>query len=349
MMHQKHLYRIGLAGSTKFTTDFAKQLRSDNRFEVCWTLSPEVKIVGRKQKQVDNPLYLWSNDQNVPSVRITSKIDQMVKNEIERLKSDIDILLVVDYGYYVPQWLLDLPKVAPLNLHPSKLPEWRGSSPGQAVLLSGAQTSAITLMQMDGQLDHGPILHQDLFAVDPSWTQTEYYQVAFASIMSSVGDLIEQRIVGNLVQKTQPESSPTPLARELTKADGFLPWELVTDLMLGSNKLDKSTIFESQLPSFLAEMWRYLNAVSSSDVLSDLATLPPVVPNPIEFVARAARALSPWPQLWTLVPTTRGERRLKILSVDQTITNKLILTQVQLEGQHPALWNQIKNSILNQS
>ena len=335
MLDQKNKYRIGLAGSTQFTTALAKQLWDDDRYTICWVLSPDTKSTGRKHLLVDNPLHLWSIKHAVPGVRIANKIDQKVKQDIEGLQVEIDVLLVVDFGYFVPQWLLELPKVAPLNLHPSKLPEWRGSSPGQAVLLSGNQTSAITLMQMDNELDHGPIIHQESFTVDPSWTQVEYYQTAFATITPLISNLIEQLILGNLIPTPQPATSPTPIARELTKADSFLPWELVLNLMQSDSKLPIDQ-FESQLPLFLAEMWQYLN--TSSGVL-----------NPVEFVARAARALSPWPDLWTLVPTVKGLRRLKILFVDQTATDRLILKQVQLEGQQPALWNQIKNSILSQS
>ena len=140
MSDQKNKYRIGLAGSTPFTVALAEQLQFDDRFTICWGLSPDTKYVGRKQEQVDNPLHLWCIHRNISSVRIANKIDQKVKQEIEALQIEVDVLLVVDFGYYVPQWLLELPKVAPLNLHPSMLPEWRGSSPGQAVLLSGAQT-----------------------------------------------------------------------------------------------------------------------------------------------------------------------------------------------------------------
>ncbi len=336
MSDQKNKYRIGLAGSTQFTVALANQLKSDDRYTVCWTLSPETKTIGRRHVEVNNPLHLWSIEIGVPSVRIANKIDQKVKLDIEILHTEIDILLVVDFGYFVPQWLLDLPKVAPLNLHPSKLPEWRGSSPGQTVLLSGAQTSAITLIQMDNQLDHGPIIHQESFTVDPSWTQVEYYQTAFAAIRPLIGNLIEQYILGKLIPSPQLDLSPTPIARELSKVDSFLPWELVQELMTATSEPDKLEALESQLPPFLSTVWQYL-------------TIPnPSVTNLTEFIVRATRALSPWPQLWTLVPTAKGERRLKILSVDPASTDKLVLTQVQLEGQQPALWNQIKSSILNQ-
>jgi methionyl-tRNA formyltransferase len=67
-------------------------------------------------------------------------------------------LLVVDFGYLIPTWLLQLPAIAPLNIHPSELPKWRGSSPGQFALLFknlGRETTqtAVTLMVMNEGLD----------------------------------------------------------------------------------------------------------------------------------------------------------------------------------------------------
>ncbi|MCA9372480.1 hypothetical protein KC921_00105 [Candidatus Woesebacteria bacterium] len=334
-MHQRtHKISIAIAGSTERTVSMAKALRGDERFSIAWILSPTAKPVGRKQLLTKNPLEIWAENQQLPTISVTQKIDQKVKNDIDLVTSDIDILLVVDFGYLVPQWLLELPNVAPLNLHPSKLPEWRGSSPGQAVLLSGAGTSAITLLEMDEQLDHGPILKQVDFAVQPSWTQTEYYQTAFAAVLPTLADLIAAFVAENRAPAAQPDQSPTPIARELSKKDSFLPWELLQQL---TGRAPEANIGDSEfvqlLPPFLAEIWNYLEKTSTSKL------------SQVDFIARASRALSPWPQLWTLVQTTKGERRLKILSASVNDSGHLVLDQVQLEGQRPAQWNQVKNVI----
>lgn len=360
-MHElNHKISIAIAGSTAHTVSIAKTLASDERFSIAWVLSPTAKPVGRKQLLTKNPLAIWAENQQLPTISVTQRIDQKVKNDINMLNSDIDILLVVDFGYLVPRWLLELPTVAPLNLHPSKLPEWRGSSPGQAVLLSGTGTSAITLLQMDEQLDHGPIIHQLGFAVQPSWTQTEYYQTAFAAVLPTLADLIAAFVAENkddqksIAANTQPDQSPTPIARELSKNDSFLPWELLQQLS-GQASVTASTTsnfaeLETQLPPFLSEVWQYLRNQEKLTKNKDggqehLDSAEKKQIRLAEFVARASRALSPWPQLWTMVQTTKGERRLKILSASINDAGLLVLDQVQLEGQQPARWNQVKNVI----
>jgi methionyl-tRNA formyltransferase len=164
---------------------------------------------------------------------VDTKLDSQIQTQIEDhcQQNPIDFLLVVDFGYLVPKWLLKLPKLAPLNIHPSKLPRWRGSSPGQLVLLNGETDSAITLMVMNEALDEGPLVAQLAFKVEPTWTQIEYYQHSFNIICAGLGDLIEKFAQGKLIAQPQPKASPTPVADRLSKKDSFRTWTAVKQAM----------------------------------------------------------------------------------------------------------------------
>ena len=120
----------------------------------------------------------------------------------------------------------------------------------------------------------------------------------------------------------QPLDSPTPLARKLDKDDGFISWQDIKALM------SDATYQTDKLPYLF---------VSLIDYFPEKTAL-------AEYVARATRALYPWPTLWTKVPTKKGKRRLKLLRAEIE-NNRLKLIKVQLEGQQPALFNQIKNAI----
>lgn len=322
-------YAIALAGSTSRTVQIAELIANDSRCSVAWVLSPTSQLVGRKQVPTDNPLHLWALERKIPSLRVNNKIDQILKNDIETtIYGSIDVLLVVDFGYLIPQWLLDLPTIAPLNLHPSVLPAWRGSAPAVGPLLTGDSTSAISLIVMNSQLDQGPIIHQAPFAVAPTWTQTEYYAHAFTAISDWLVDTMVKFAEGKITANAQPARSPTPLARQLTKADSFLPWSLVQDLC----DPGRTAVADAgQLPPFLSEVWKYLKA-------RQLLTLP-------QYIERACRAFSPWPQLWTTIPTSKGEKRMKLLSLSVATHGNLQLETIQIEGQQPAHWNQVKTAI----
>jgi methionyl-tRNA formyltransferase len=64
------------------------------------------------------------------------------------------------YGQILPSGVLEIPKIACLNLHASLLPRWRGAAPIQAAIAAGDQITGITVMYMDEGLDTGDILLQ---------------------------------------------------------------------------------------------------------------------------------------------------------------------------------------------
>ncbi len=50
-----------------------------------------------------------------------------------------DVIVVMAYGQILPRDVLEIPKVACLNLHASLLPRWRGAAPIQAAIAAGDQ------------------------------------------------------------------------------------------------------------------------------------------------------------------------------------------------------------------
>lgn len=304
---------IAVAGSTARTAQCAEALRVDDRFEISWVLTPQPKILGRKKILTQNPLHHWAEDNSVSTTLLEKKIDEDVKKTI-LTNSSIDFLLVVDFGYLVPKWLLDLPKNVPLNIHPSLLPRWRGSSPGQFVLLYGEKESAVTLMVMDEDLDSGPIIAQLPFAVQPDWTQTEYYQHSFSLIQKQLADLIVDFADGKRKDSPQPSSSPTPIAKRLSREDGFIEWDNLTQLMIGSTSVVLNPLLSEALSAHTS---------------------------PADLVTAACKALSPWPGLWSII----NGQRLKILSCHSS-NQQLVLDQVQLEGKQPTTWEKLKSQVL---
>ena len=71
------------------------------------------------------------------------------------------------YGEILPQAVLDLPAIAPVNLHFSLLPELRGASPVQTALLEGRAETGVTTIVMDAGMDTGPVILQRAEAIEP--------------------------------------------------------------------------------------------------------------------------------------------------------------------------------------
>jgi methionyl-tRNA formyltransferase len=78
-----------------------------------------------------------------------------------------EVLVVVAYGELLPPRVLELPAIAPVNVHFSLLPALRGASPVQRALMLGLERTGVSTIVMDEGLDSGPILLEREVAVAP--------------------------------------------------------------------------------------------------------------------------------------------------------------------------------------
>ncbi len=113
------------------------------------------KIRGRGKKLVPTAVALKAEQLQLPLYK-TSVKSKDAFNIISDFKPDI--FLVVAYGQIIPQNVLDLPRFYPLNVHFSILPEYRGATPVNSVLLEGKSSTGTSIMEMDANLDTGDIL-----------------------------------------------------------------------------------------------------------------------------------------------------------------------------------------------
>jgi methionyl-tRNA formyltransferase len=78
-----------------------------------------------------------------------------------------DVLAVVAYGEIIPKAVLEVPRVAPVNVHFSLLPKLRGAAPVQRAILEGLDVTGVTTIRMDEGMDTGPILLQAEDSIRP--------------------------------------------------------------------------------------------------------------------------------------------------------------------------------------
>jgi methionyl-tRNA formyltransferase len=101
----------------------------------------------------------------LPLTEIESIRDETAVRALER--AEPDVLVVVAFGEILPSSVLNLPRIAPVNLHFSLLPELRGADPVRAAILDGRRETGVSTMWMDEGLDTGDVLLQERVAVAP--------------------------------------------------------------------------------------------------------------------------------------------------------------------------------------
>src|SRR6058998_3592955 len=147
--------------------------------------------------------------------------DQHAIDEIRTLEPDV--IIVVAYGQILPRTVLEIPKIACLNLHASLLPRWRGAAPIQAAIAAGDRETGITVMYMDEGLDTGDILLQRSVEILPNDTGRSLHdrlaQIAPEAVLESL------RIVaaGNAPRIPQDNARAT-YAPKLKREHGLIDW-----------------------------------------------------------------------------------------------------------------------------
>src|SRR6266576_4843515 len=134
-----------------------------------------------------------------------------------------DVIVAVAYGQILPRDVLEIPRLACLNLHASLLPCWRGAAPIQAAIAAGDCETGITVMHMDEGLDTGDILLQRSVEILPNDTGGSLHdrlaQIAPEALLESL------RLVaaGNAPRIPQDNARAT-YAPKLKREHGLIDW-----------------------------------------------------------------------------------------------------------------------------
>ena len=144
-------------GTPLFAVPTLEKLLNDSNFEVIAVVTQPDKRRGRGNKFTPSPVKSIALTQNLPvwqPQRI--KKDEATLTKLKEVNADV--FVVIAYGQILSQEILDMPKIACVNVHGSILPEYRGAAPIQWCLHNGAEETGITTMLMDAGMDTGAML-----------------------------------------------------------------------------------------------------------------------------------------------------------------------------------------------
>jgi len=175
---------------------------------------------GRNNKLLTSPLKDYAFKHYLPLLQ-PHKLDSNFSKELEKYLPAT--FIIVAYGQLIPPEILDLSELQSLNIHPSQLPILRGPSPIQTAILKGFHTTAVSLMQIDEKMDHGPILEQREVIID----QEDNY-LSLSDKLSIIGsqllaDNIIKYLKKELKGKEQDHSQAT-FCKLIKKKDGKIDW-----------------------------------------------------------------------------------------------------------------------------
>ncbi len=208
-------------GTTSFSAAVLEALAQDTRFRIAAVVTTPDKPVGRKQEIQESAVAQLGFALELPVHKLPTL---RTPEAAELLNSyDADIFLVVAYGKIIPQNILDLPKIAPINIHGSLLPKYRGAAPIHAALLHGENQTGITIMQMDAEVDHGDTYVMHSLEIEPDECEPQLETRLAALAVKHIGDDLEHIVEGAL-QRTPQDHTNATFTKIIDKEDGRIDW-----------------------------------------------------------------------------------------------------------------------------
>ena len=179
------------------------------------------KPVGRSQQIEPPPIKRIPIIANVAILQPPRIKDPHAIEEIRAITPDV--IVVMAYGQILPRAVLDIPKIACLNLHASLLPRWRGAAPIQAAIAAGDQETGITVMYMDEGLDTGDILLERKLDILPTDTGASLHerlaQVAPEALFESL-----RLLTAKSAPRIPQDNAQATYAPKLKRDDGRIDW-----------------------------------------------------------------------------------------------------------------------------
>ena len=150
--------RLAFIGTGGIGVPTLRSLLQSTEHEIVGIVTQPDKPAGRAQKLTAPAIKIALLQTSIPILQ-PERIKSLEALETIR-EWNADVIVVMAYGQILPRALLELPRIACLNLHASLLPKHRGAAPIQAAIVTGDRETGITVMYMDEGLDTGDILLQ---------------------------------------------------------------------------------------------------------------------------------------------------------------------------------------------
>ena len=134
-----------------------------------------------------------------------------------------DLFVVVAYGQILPKAILALPRLAPVNVHASLLPRYRGPAPIQwAIIAREAQTGVTTMLMAPG-LDTGDRLLAAATKIAPDETAATLHD-RLARMGADLMVETAARLRAGDITPTPQDPEAATYAPMLTKENGRIDW-----------------------------------------------------------------------------------------------------------------------------
>lgn len=159
------------------TPDFGRVVLDgliNNGYDIKAVVTQPDKKVGRKQVLHQSPVKELAL---ANGLKVYQPVKLSGSDELDELiKIQPDFIITAAYGQFLPSKFLQAAKIAPVNVHGSLLPKYRGGAPIQYSLLKGDQETGVSIMEMVKKMDAGDVFAQASLPIEDDDTSGSLFE-----------------------------------------------------------------------------------------------------------------------------------------------------------------------------
>ena len=212
-----------------------KEYNSGREQDLIAVVTQSPKEVGRKKFIERSPVDNWAYKHKIKVIHDLDNVPQT------------DLGIVAAYGKIIPQSTISKFSSGILNVHPSALPKYRGASPIQSAILNGEGKIGVSVIKMDKEMDHGPIVSQFREEIGQDETNEEVRTKVFVRAAKFLIAMIPSYMSGEIRLKEQDHASAT-FTNILGRDDGFVGLAALNDAMKGKNSKKIYDLYRAMQP-----------------------------------------------------------------------------------------------------
>ena len=285
-------------------------------FNLAFCITKKNSKIGRKQIEKETEVKRWCKQNNIDFLEISSLKGEDLEYLLKKIKEvNPNYGVVADFGFIIPQEIIDSIKGGIINIHFSLLPKYRGASPVQYAILNGDEKTGVTFYLLDKNMDTGDIIAQLEYKIDSKYTSDELYKIFFQLSAQKLPEIIKNYFEEKLKPIKQDENLATytisktnPKSTLIFKDDASIDWN------------DKPEKIERLIRAFnpWPIAWTYLKDLETSKIISEKIELKDHI-----------------------------DKNLKIKIFKAHLENgELKPDEVQVEGRNKMDWDSFKNGYL---
>ncbi len=160
-----------------------------------------------------------AEDAGIPIVYVETM--PALLQQLKELNARVGVLAA--FGRIIPQSIIDVFPHGIVNIHPSRLPHYRGSTPIEQTILDGVSTTAVSIMGLVSEMDAGPLYAQAEFEVPSGVTKAALTEKLTRVGAEQLAEVLPQ-ILAKTAQKTEQDHDQATFTTRLTKQSGIIDW-----------------------------------------------------------------------------------------------------------------------------